>query len=196
MIVAILQVRNLRLREVKSLVKFRQQVSGRAGPPGLCRTWTLFHQLGLLQTLLISFGFWKTSLTLEWSEAHDCVIFHPCSLQVHFSLKHLLRCEPLLLEFQLGFEFVWCLYLPVINQGPQDLSHDPPFFLFFPSLKITVKHITSLGWTHETTARAWCTGKTQRNRVERQVGGGIRMGNTCNSMADSCQCMTKPTTIL
>ena len=21
----------------------------------------------------------------------------------------------------------------------------------------------------------------------------IRMGNTCNSMADSCQCMTKPT---
>ena len=32
--------------------------------------------------------------------------------------------------------------------------------------------------------------------VEREVGGGIGMGNTCNSMADSCQCMTKPTTIL
>ena len=32
--------------------------------------------------------------------------------------------------------------------------------------------------------------------VERQVGGGIGMGNTCNSMADSCQCMTKPTTIV
>ena len=27
-------------------------------------------------------------------------------------------------------------------------------------------------------------------------GGWIGMGNTCNSMADSCQCMTKPTTIL
>ena len=38
-------------------------------------------------------------------------------------------------------------------------------------------------------------GKTQRNRVEREVGGGIRMGNT-ESMADSCQCMTKTTTIL
>ena len=25
--------------------------------------------------------------------------------------------------------------------------------------------------------------------------GGIRMGNTCRSMADSFQCMTKPTTI-
>ena len=26
-------------------------------------------------------------------------------------------------------------------------------------------------------------------------GGGIGMGNTCKSMADSFQCMTKPTTI-
>ena len=43
---------------------------------------------------------------------------------------------------------------------------------------------------------AWCTGKTQRDRVERGVGGGIGMGNTCKSMADSCQCMTKITTIL
>ena len=47
----------------------------------------------------------------------------------------------------------------------------------------------------ETSAWAWCTGKTQRDRVEREVGG-IKMGNTCNSMADSCQCMTKPTEIL
>ena len=27
------------------------------------------------------------------------------------------------------------------------------------------------------------------------MGGGIGMGNTCKSMADSFQCMTKPTTI-
>ena len=26
----------------------------------------------------------------------------------------------------------------------------------------------------------------------RDVGGGIGMGNTCKSMADSCQCMAKP----
>ena len=59
-----------------------------------------------------------------------------------------------------------------------------------------VKQITSPGWMHETSARAWCTGKTQRDWVEREVGRGIRMGNICKSMADSCQCMTKPTTIL
>ena len=52
-----------------------------------------------------------------------------------------------------------------------------------------VKQITSPGWMHETSARAWCTGKTQRDRGEREVGGGIRMGNTCKSRADSCQCM-------
>ena len=59
-----------------------------------------------------------------------------------------------------------------------------------------VKQITSPGWMHETSAWAWYTGKTQRNWVEREVGGGIGMGNTCKSMADSCQCMTKTTTIL
>ena len=59
-----------------------------------------------------------------------------------------------------------------------------------------VKQITRPGWMYETSAQAWCTGKIQRNRVGRKVGGGIGMGNTCKSMADSCQCMTKITTIL
>ena len=59
-----------------------------------------------------------------------------------------------------------------------------------------VKEITSPGWMYETSAQAWCTGKTHRDWVEREVGGGIGMGNTCISKADSCQCMTKITTIL
>ena len=48
-----------------------------------------------------------------------------------------------------------------------------------------VKQITSPGWMHETSAWAWGTGKTQRDWVEREVGGGIGIGNTCKSMADS-----------
>ena len=59
-----------------------------------------------------------------------------------------------------------------------------------------VKQITSPGWMHETSAQAWCTGKTQRDQVEREVGGGIGMETTCKSMADSCQCMAKTTIIL
>ena len=59
-----------------------------------------------------------------------------------------------------------------------------------------VKQITSPGWMHETSAWAWCTGKTQRDQVEREVGWGIGEWNTCKPMADSCQCMAKTTTIL
>ena len=59
-----------------------------------------------------------------------------------------------------------------------------------------VKQITSPGWMHETSAQGWCTGKAQRDGMEREVGEGTGMGNTCKSMADSCQCMTKTTTIL
>ena len=64
------------------------------------------------------------------------------------------------------------------------------------SILSRVKQIISPGGMRETSVQGWCTGKTQRDRVEREVGGGIGMGNTCKSMADSCQCMAKTTTIL
>ena len=57
-----------------------------------------------------------------------------------------------------------------------------------------VKQIASPGWMHEISTWTWCTGKTQRERVEREVGRGIGMGNTCKPMAVSFQCMTKFTT--
>ena len=37
---------------------------------------------------------------------------------------------------------------------------------------------------------------TLMNGRGREVGGKVRMGNTCTPMADSCQCMAKTTTIL
>ena len=76
------------------------------------------------------------------------------------------------------------------------LQHQSFQWIFRTCILSRVRQITSPGWMHETGARAWCTGKTQRNRVEREMGRRIRMGNTCNSMADSCQCMTKPTAML
>ena len=59
-----------------------------------------------------------------------------------------------------------------------------------------VKQITGPGWMHETSARGWYTGKTQWVGMGREEGVGIGMRNTCKSMADSCQCMAKTTTIL
>ena len=35
-------------------------------------------------------------------------------------------------------------------------------------------------------AWGWCTGMTQRDGMRREVGEGIRIGNTCTPMADSC----------
>ena len=37
---------------------------------------------------------------------------------------------------------------------------------------------------------------TLRDVMEREVGGGFRMGNTHTPMADSCQCTAKTTIIL
>ena len=64
------------------------------------------------------------------------------------------------------------------------------------SILSRVKQITSPGWMLETSAQGWSTGKTQRDGMGREAGGGIGMGNTCKTMADSCQCMAKTTTIL
>ena len=44
------------------------------------------------------------------------------------------------------------------------------------SILSRVKQITSPGGMHETSAQARCTGKTQRNQVEREVGGGDQDG--------------------
>ena len=43
--------------------------------------------------------------------------------------------------------------------------------------------------------QTWCTRMTLRDGMGRDLGGGLRMGNTCTLMVDSCQCMAKITTI-
>ena len=44
------------------------------------------------------------------------------------------------------------------------------------SILSRVKQITSPGWMHETNAQGWCTGKTQRDGMGREAGGGDRDG--------------------
>ena len=40
------------------------------------------------------------------------------------------------------------------------------------SILSRVKQITSPGWMHKTSAQDWCTGKTQKDGMKREVGGG------------------------
>ena len=44
------------------------------------------------------------------------------------------------------------------------------------SILSRAKQITSPGWMHETSVRASCTGKNQRDGVEGEVGGGSGWG--------------------
>ena len=46
------------------------------------------------------------------------------------------------------------------------------------------KRITSLCLMQD--AWGWCTGMTQRDGTEGEVGGRSRMGTTCTPVADSC----------
>ena len=43
--------------------------------------------------------------------------------------------------------------------------------------------------------QGWCTGMTLGDGMEREVGVGFSMGDTCTPMADSCESMAKTTTI-
>ena len=59
-----------------------------------------------------------------------------------------------------------------------------------------VKQITSPGGMQETSARPGTLGRPRWIGWRGRWVGGSGWGNTCKSMADSCPCMTKPTTIL
>ena len=48
------------------------------------------------------------------------------------------------------------------------------------SILSRVKQITSPGWMHETSAQGWCTGKTQRDGMGREVGGVSGWGTHVN----------------
>ena len=72
------------------------------------------------------------------------------------------------------------------------------------SERIALKQVYYQGW-NRSPAQVGCMRQVLRAGAlgrPRGMGwggrweGGIRMGNTCKSMADSCQCMAKTTTIL
>ena len=57
--------------------------------------------------------------------------------------------------------------------------------VFLSGLPVQVRYRIHEAWS-------WCTGRTQRDGMGREMGGGFRMGNTCTFMGDSSQCMAKP----
>ena len=45
---------------------------------------------------------------------------------------------------------------------------------------INIRILLVAGWMHETSAQGWCTGKTQRDGMEREAGGGSGWGTHVN----------------
>ena len=60
------------------------------------------------------------------------------------------------------------------------------------SILSRVKPITSPGWMHETRAQGWCAGKTQRDGMEREAGGGSGWGTHVNPWLIHVNAWQKP----
>ena len=66
----------------------------------------------------------------------------------------------------------------------------------FHSKVVKIKDRNGMDLTDVEVIKKRYTGMTLGDGMGREVRGGLRMGNTCTPMADSCQCMAKTTTIL
>ena len=56
----------------------------------------------------------------------------------------------------------------------------------------SVKQFASPGWMQETSARGWCTGKTQRDGMGREVEGGSSWGTHVNAWLIHVNVWQKP----
>ena len=74
-----------------------------------------------------------------------------------------------------NFPFFLLLISSFIALCSEKIFAKVEIFLYLLKL-VLLKQITSPGWMHETSAWGWCTGKTQRDQVKREVGGGDRDG--------------------
>ena len=167
------------------------------------------HWLSVLDTVIYTFQ--HCSLILS----HPCLLSHsPKVHSLHLCLFCCLACRIIVIVFlnSIYMHSIWNLkrWSPYMQNRKRDTDVQNTLLdsvgegeggMFWEnsietSILSRVKQIPSPGWMHETSAQGWCTGKTQRDGMEREAGGGIGMGNTCKSMTDSCQSMAKTTTIL
>ena len=102
---------------------------------------------------------------------------HQVAKVLEFQFQH----QSFQLIFRTNFLQYWLVWSPCSPRDSQESSqHHSSKVSFFP------------GWMHETGALGTPRGIGWRGRW----GGGTGMGNTCKSMADSFQCMTKTTAML
>ena len=137
-------------------------------------------------------------LSLQELEALEWVSVHTHHFAIHF------LCSQKRKSCQMCNIFFWIVYrscLKLQNTVPFKntmeiawvLEQNTPSILHLLVLK-SAQQITGPGWMHEISYPTWCSGRTWRERVGREVGEGSGMGKTCEPKAFSFQCMTKFTT--
>ena len=92
-----------------------------------------------------------------------------------------------------------CILSPCLfNLYAENIMRNARFDEAQAGIKIARRNINNLRYADDTTLMAESKEelKSLVMKMKEEVGGGFRMGNTCKSMADSCQCMAKTTTIL
>ena len=132
-----------------------------------------------------------------WIAAHQASLFITKSQSLHKLMSiesvmpssHLILCRPL-------------LFLPPIPPSIRVFSNEstlhmrwPKYWSFSFSISPSNEHPGLISFRMDWLDLLVDQG-TQRDGIGREAGGGIGMGNTCKSMADSYQCIAKTTTIL
>ena len=125
------------------------------------------------------------------------------SFNVRLNLKYLL----------LSHAFLLCLYImtskTLPNSSNKHYFHRTDFWTLWERARVgwsertALKHVYYQVW-NRSSVQVGCMRQVLRAGAledpegwDGEGGGrGFRMGNTCKSMADSCQCMAKTTTIL
>ena len=80
-------------------------------------------------------------------------------------------------------------FLDSVGEGEGGMIWENGIKTFILSCK---KRITSLCLIQDTGCLGLVHRMIQRDDMGWEVGGGFRIGNSCTSVADSCQCMAKP----
>ena len=67
----------------------------------------------------------------------------------------------------------------ILNSLLDSVGEDEGRMIWENGIETCKNELPDQVWCMRQGAQGWCTGMTQRDGMGREVGGGLRMGNTC-----------------
>ena len=158
----------------------------------ICNT-TLFSSVQSLSRVRLFVTPWIAACQASLSITNSQSLLKCISIELVMPSSHLILCHPLLL-------------LPPISPSIRVFSNESTlcvrwlkFWSFSFSISPSNEHpgliSFRMDWVDLLAVQGTLKSLLQHHSSKAEVGGGIGIGNTCKSMADSYQCMAKTTTI-